>query len=94
MPWCLGSSGLVRASSRPREARWATVVQTFWPFTTHSSPSRSARVARPATSEPGAGLAEQLAPDLLAGEQRAQVALLLLVGAVGDDGRRAPCRSR
>ena len=37
----------------------------------------------------GARLAEELAPDLLAGEERAEVALLLLVGAVGDDGRRA-----
>ena len=37
----------------------------------------------------GARLAEQLAPDLLAGEQRAQVAALLGLGAMGDDGRRA-----
>ena len=33
-----------------------------------------------------AGLAEQLAPALLAGEHRAQEAALLLVAAVGDDG--------
>jgi hypothetical protein len=55
MPWCLGRSGLVRTSRRPREDRWATVVQTFWPFTIHSSPSRTARVARLATSEPEPG---------------------------------------
>ena len=55
MPWCLGRSGSVRASSRPKLARWATVVQTFWPLSTHSSPSRSARVARLATSEPAPG---------------------------------------
>ena len=39
---------------------------------------------------PGAGLAEQLAPDLLAGQQREQVALLLLVGAGVDEGRAGP----
>ena len=34
---------------------WASVVHTFWPLTIHSSPSRSARVARPATSDPAPG---------------------------------------
>ena len=38
----------------------------------------------------GAGLAEQLAPDLLGGQQRQQVALLLLVGAGVEDGRTGP----
>ena len=37
----------------------------------------------------GLGLGEALAPDLLGGEDRLQVALLLLVGAVGDDHRAA-----
>ena len=37
----------------------------------------------------GLGLGEALAPDLLGGEDRLQVALLLLVGAVGDDDRAA-----
>ena len=55
MPRCFGWSGSVRARRRPKLARWATVVQTFWPFRTHSSPSRTARVARPATSEPAPG---------------------------------------
>ena len=54
-PLCLGASGLVRASSRPKRDRWADDVQIFWPFTIHSSPSRSARVASPATSEPAPG---------------------------------------
>ena len=31
------------------------MVHTFWPLTTHSSPSRTARVARLATSEPAPG---------------------------------------
>ena len=35
----------------------------------------------------GAGLAEQLAPDLLPRPETAQPALLLLVAAVGEDGR-------
>ena len=40
------------------------------------------------------GLAEQLAPHLFTGEQRAQVALALLLAAVGDDRSARPCRSR
>ena len=43
---------------------------------------------------PGPGLAEELAPDLLAGEEGAQVALLLLGRPVGGDGRARTCRSR
>ena len=54
-PPCFGTSGLVRHSSIPHFERCATVVHTFWPLTTHSSPSRTARVARPATSEPAPG---------------------------------------
>ena len=65
------------------------MVQTFWPLTTHSSPSCTARVGRPATSEPCARLGEQLAPDVLAGEDPAQVLLLQLLGAVGEHGRGA-----
>ena len=37
---------------------------------------------------PGPGLAEELAPDLLAGEEGPEVALPLLVGPVGEDGGR------
>src|SRR3954451_20782756 len=33
----------------------APEVQTFWPVTTHSSPSLTARVFRPARSEPASG---------------------------------------
>ena len=33
----------------------ANVFQTFWPLTTHSSPSRTARVASDARSEPAPG---------------------------------------
>ena len=55
MPWCLGTSGSVRASSIPMSAFWPLEVHTFWPFTIHSSPSRTARVWRPARSEPAEG---------------------------------------
>ena len=34
---------------------WASVFHTFWPFTTHSSPSRTARVASDARSLPAPG---------------------------------------
>ncbi|TPW14563.1 MAG: hypothetical protein FD127_1334 [Acidimicrobiaceae bacterium] len=55
MPWCLGASGLVRAMSMPMSAIWPAEVHTFWPFTTHSSPSFVALVPRPARSEPAPG---------------------------------------
>jgi hypothetical protein len=41
----LGTPGSVRASSTPKSARCAQVVQTFWPVIRHWSPSGSARVA-------------------------------------------------
>ena len=45
----------MRATSIPRSAMWARVFHTFCPVITHSSPSRTARVARPARSEPEPG---------------------------------------
>src|SRR5439155_722278 len=39
----------------PHFARCARVVHTFCPVTIHSSPSRTARVESPATSEPAPG---------------------------------------
>ncbi len=44
MPSCFGASGSVRAMRMPNLASWAIEVQIFWPVTTHSSPSRTARV--------------------------------------------------
>ena len=55
MPLCLGTSGFVRAMISPNDEMWARVVHTFCPFISHSSPSRSARVDSPATSEPAPG---------------------------------------
>ena len=54
-PLCFGTSGFVRARSIPHRDMCASVVHTFCPLTTHSSPSRSARDDRPATSEPALG---------------------------------------
>ncbi len=54
-PWCLGTSGSVRHTASATSATCALDVHTFWPFTTHSSPSRTARVAAAARSEPAFG---------------------------------------
>ena len=54
-PCASAASGSVRATSMPHRREWASVVQTFWPLTIHSSPSRTPRVDRPATSEPAPG---------------------------------------
>ena len=55
MPRCFGLSGFVRAMTAPKSESCAPVVHTFWPLRTHSSPSRSARICRLATSEPAPG---------------------------------------
>jgi len=55
IPRCLGASGSVRASRMPWWLVSAFEVHTFWPFTTHWSPSRSARVTNPARSLPAPG---------------------------------------
>ena len=55
MPRCFGWSGFVRAMTAPKSESCAPVVHTFWPLRTHSSPSRSARICRLATSEPAPG---------------------------------------
>ena len=54
-PWCFGWSASVRAMISPMSEYWAPEVHTFCPVTIHSSPSRSARVCRPARSEPAPG---------------------------------------
>ena len=88
-PLCLGASWSVRATSMHHLAWWASVVQTFWPVTTQRrrrlhGPGLQRRQVRARL-----GLGEALAPDLLGGEDRRQVALLLLLGPVGDHGRAA-----
>ena len=51
----LGTSESVRATSMHHLEYWAPLVQTFWPVTTHSSPSLTARVFSDARSEPASG---------------------------------------
>ena len=55
MPRCLGASGSVRTRQNIRSACCAPDVQIFWPFTTNSSPTISARVRSDARSEPEPG---------------------------------------
>jgi len=53
--WRLRPEAVVRTSANIQFAPPASVVQIFWPLTTRSSPSRSARVRRLARSEPALG---------------------------------------
>ena len=55
MPCRFGASGSVRASRIAKSEKCAHVLHTFWPVTYHESPSRSARVASDARSEPAPG---------------------------------------
>ena len=55
MPLCLGASRFVRASTKHHCDHWASDVHTFWPWSTQSSPSRSARVEMLARSLPALG---------------------------------------
>ncbi len=54
MPWCL-LSGSVRAPSQYHSAKWAEVVQTFWPLSIQPSPSLTAFSFMEAASEPASG---------------------------------------
>ncbi len=54
-PRCFGTSTFVRVRHRPQSDHQAPVVQTFEPFRIHSSPSRTAVVCAPATSDPPLG---------------------------------------
>ena len=89
MPVYFDVSVSVRAMRMPNFATWASDVQIFWPLTTNTSPSRTARVRQVGEVGAGLGLGEELAPHLLAAEHRRQVALLLLLGAVHDEHRTA-----
>ena len=54
-PRCFGTSQLVRARHSPQSDHQAPVVHIFEPLRTHSSPSRTAVVSAPATSDPPLG---------------------------------------
>ena len=85
-PRCLGTSESVRAIKIPNLAMCAPEVQTFWPLTTHSSPSRRARVCSPARSEPAPGSLKswhQTSPPVIPGRKRrlcASVPWAVIVG--------------
>ena len=88
MPLRFGASGSVRASRTPKSARCAQVVHTFCPVTTHSSPSRSARVASDARSEPAPGSLKswhQISSLRTIGGRKRKP---LLLGAVGEQRGR------
>ena len=55
MPVYFDVSVSVRAMRMPNLATCASDVQIFWPLTTNTSPSRTARVLRLARSEPASG---------------------------------------
>ena len=55
MPLCLGAAGSVRQASHTKSASWPPLVNTFWPLTTYSSPSRTALVRSDARSVPAPG---------------------------------------
>jgi hypothetical protein len=55
MPACFFESGSVRAASQMCVDTSASDVQIFWPWITHSSPSRTARVRSDARSVPAFG---------------------------------------
>ena len=90
-PLCLGASGSVRASRMPWLDHCAAEVHTFCPLI-RQPPSvvRSARVRSDGQVRAGLGLGEQLAPQQIAAQRRQQIALLLLLGAVGDQRGHHP----
>ncbi len=55
MPACLRTEVSVRTSRAHHCDRCAQLVQIFWPETTNSSPSATARVRSDARSEPAFG---------------------------------------
>ena len=88
-PRCLGTSQFVRARHSPQSDHQAPVVQTFEPFSIHSSPSRTARGQRAGDVGATARLGEELHPELLALQDRGNVPSLLLLGAELEDA--PPC---
>ena len=62
-------------------------MNVFEPLITYSSPSLTARVLIPDTSEPGVGLGDAQAQDRLAADRRRHPLALLLLGAERQDRR-------
>ena len=77
--------GVGAREQQPQRATCAMLVHTFCPLITHSSPSRTARVARAATSEPAPGslnIWHQISSHVNAGTEEPH---LLLLGAERDE---------
>jgi hypothetical protein len=55
IPLCFGASASVRARQMPQRANCAYDVHTFWPLSSHPSPSRTAEVVSEARSLPAPG---------------------------------------
>ena len=87
MPLCLGASGSVRVDEHPAVGEVGERVPHLLAVDDPLVAVAHGPGAEAGEVRAGAGLAEQLAPRLLAGEHRAQEALLDLVAAVGDDRR-------
>ena len=84
-PW--PASGSVFVTSTIAWARWPLVMNVFEPLITYSSPSLTARVLIPATSEPASGSViprQRISLPLIAGHDPL---LLLLLGAEREDRR-------
>ena len=55
MPGCLGASGSVRAPTQYHSAKWAEVVQVFWPLRTQPPSTLVAFSCMEAASDPALG---------------------------------------
>ena len=84
MPSCLDLSGSVRAPNQYQSAKWADVVQIFWPFIFQPPGTFSARSCMFAASEPGLRLAVADRELDLGGDDLRQELLLQLLAAVAD----------
>ena len=93
-PRCFGTSQFVRARHSPQSDHHAPVVHTFEPLSTHSSPSRTAVVSAPATSEPPLGSERNCIQISSPLQDGGDVRQLLLLGAEVEQhrGARRECR--
>ena len=71
MPLCFWASGSERKRPKSQSQNTPRVDQVFWPVRTQSSPSCTARLRRPARSEPASGSdqpwAQVSSPEAIAG---------------------------
>ena len=87
MPRCFGASGSVRASRIMYCAKCARLVQILLPLIDEAVAIEHGAGLQRREVGARAGLAEALAPDRLAANDRRQELLLLILGAVEEDRR-------